>query len=160
MSQNETPDGDSTSVRFSNRRLARKKALLWSLAAVGCVVAGMVIGGGVVFLHYGHRGPPPRPKSEEIRDRIMARLDKAVGLTPDEKADCQEIIARHMEEIDRIREESSAILRGRFGAMRDEVGVVIGPERREKWEAEIRKFFSPAGTGKEAEGPRRRPPPQ
>ena len=150
MNSDETPsveanEAKSPAARISNRlpprARARRRPLFWALAAVACVAAGIVIGAGSSFLYFSRGGGPTRPNSGELVDRIIERLDKTVSLTGSEKTRCHDIVSRHMDEVNRIRRESFSDIRSQFDGMRDDISVVIGSQRAEKWDEEIRRSW-------------------
>lgn len=153
VSENSAPAAESQTLHFHPKRHKKGRAWLWVVVALLCVIAGGVIGGGVVMMYIKTRTFPKPPDSTEMADKLTERMTNVVSVAEDENAVIREIIVRHMEAVRQIRRESFDNIRDQFDAMREEVGEVLGPERKEKWIEEMDRHRPKGRRHKKDTGP-------
>ncbi|MDR1611626.1 MAG: hypothetical protein LBT97_02455 [Planctomycetota bacterium] len=126
--------------RFHPKRKTRGRRLFEAALALLLVLIGAVIGGGVVFVYSNkHRPGPPRPK--DIAQNIIRDMDAKLRLTPEERGAIGEIATRRMSNVEQIREDSFSRIREEFFAMGDDFDAILGKDRADIWEADLRERF-------------------
>jgi hypothetical protein len=135
-----------------------KSRLVAGVIIVLVFLAGVAVG---FFLHHavprrGWReaamgGPPPGPPPE-VRGRMLARLDRELGLSPEQHARIDTVLTRRESDLRALMTEA----RPRFEAIatrtRDEIGAVLTPEQQKKF-AEITKRMEARREGHRRHGP-------
>lgn len=129
----------SASGHFHPKRRKGGKTWPWVLTALVCVVSGVVIGAGLTILHYKDKTIPRPPPTREMAEHILKHVNSTVNLTGGENERVQAIIQNHMESVRQIRRESWQSIGKQFDAMNQDVGEVLGPERRRKWQEAVEK---------------------
>ncbi len=124
---------------FHPRRNHGRSKLFLSISGIVLFAAGMIIGASLTVLYFKNSVRPKPPEPEEFIERMMTRMHNTITLTPDEDKRVREIVLDNMQEVKRIRRESSDSIRGCFDEMRAELETILGPERSERWDAEIFK---------------------
>lgn len=124
---------------FHPRRTSGRSKLFLSLGGVVLFGAGLVIGAGLTVLYFKNSVRPKPPEPEEFIERLMTRMNSTINLSADEDKRVRIIVQDNMQEVKRIRRESSDNIRGCFDEMRNELEGILGPERSERWEAELFK---------------------
>lgn len=124
---------------FHPHRTSRRRRLFLSLGGIVLFGAGVVIGAGLTVLYFKNSVRPKPPEPEEFMERLMTRMNSTINLSADEDKRVRGIVQDNMQEVKRIRRESSDNIRGCFDEMRTELEGILGPERSERWEVELYK---------------------
>jgi|GEM_PF-3394236 hypothetical protein len=124
---------------FHPRRMSGRGKLFLSLGGIVLFGAGTIIGAGLTVLYFKNSVRPKPPEPEEFMERLMTRMNNTINLSADEDRQVRDIVQDNMQEVKRIRRESSDNIRGCFDEMRNELEKVLGPERSERWEEELYK---------------------
>lgn len=107
-------------------------------AVVGIVlvfVLGVVAGGLVSMKVCRHMRPGPPPVSA-----VMHKLDKRLGLNPDQHAQVEAIIRGAHAQMDSVRKETLPRIDSIMDSARDRIRAVLTPEQREKFERLVRRW--------------------
>lgn len=128
-------------VTQSGRLHARPRRRSYWLAALlllGALGIGCVIGvaGSMLYMKKKRFKPPP---PEEWTDSMVGLLDKSVGLRPDERDEIRAMVLSRMETIRDNRRKMFETTREEMDMLRDDVDVILGPERTEKWNQEVER---------------------
>src|SRR5262245_15939792 len=118
----ETPTPSPTSTR-------RTAVLLVAVAFVAGALIGFA-GGRVYSLFVRHS---PRP--EFNRDRVLARLDRELKLTPQQRDQIAAIMDRHHKRIEEINQGIRPQVHQEIDGANREIEAVLTPDQRTKYEA-------------------------
>ncbi len=124
---------------FHPRRNHGRSKLFLSIGGIVLFAAGLIIGASLTVLYFKNSVRPKPPEPEEFIERLMTRMNNTITLSPEEDKQVRNIVQDNMQEVKRIRRESSDNIRGCFDEMRNELETILGPERSELWEAELFK---------------------
>ena len=106
------------------------------LGIVLVFVLGVVAGGLISMKVCSHRiwaGPPPV-------SAVMQKLDKRLGLNPDQHTQVEAIIRDARGQMDAVRKETEPRIKSIMDGARDRIRTVLTPEQREKFEKLIQRW--------------------
>ncbi|MDR3211827.1 MAG: hypothetical protein LBU79_07920 [Planctomycetota bacterium] len=137
QSLDDKPLGSQSSRHFHPHRLERRSRWLRFLAPLVCVLAGAVIGSGLTLFYFRRHTFPRPPRIEDMAQKMMDNLQGVVSLDVAEEKDIRAVVISHLEEVGRLRRQSSGEIRGIFEEMHVQVLARLDSPRREKWDAAV-----------------------
>jgi len=103
------------------------------IVLIGIFAAGGVTG-GFVTLRYSKHKVLNRPVPEEWAPKALERISKRLDLTPAQREQITPIVTRHMEQLNRVRNQSMAETQTIVVGMQREISEQLTPEQRTKYE--------------------------
>jgi len=104
------------------------------VAALLIFFGGMVCGAGLTVIvavrNFHHTIHHP----EEVPARLTRYLTRRLDLTSDQAEKVESLIARRQEDLQAIRREAQPRVAAELAALREEIGQVLTPDQREKWD--------------------------
>ncbi len=107
--------------------------LLLAALGIGCIIG---VAGTMLYMKKKPFGPP---KPEEWTDSMVGLLDKSVGLQPEERDEIRAMVLARMEKIRDNRRKIFESSREEMDKLRDDVDMILGPDRTEKWNQEVER---------------------
>jgi len=106
-----------------------------ALLVIGAFLCGIVVGvaGDHTFLLFHGRLRPSHGASEAVANRIVARLDRELKLTPQQHTAVQQIIDKRRQRIEAIWTSVGPQVREEMDGTRAEIERLLTPEQREKF---------------------------
>jgi len=104
------------------------------VVAVVAFIAGVLVGVAGDHLYLIHSGRLfPRHAGRFAADRMADHLDRALELTPQQKAQVLQIIERHRAKIDAAMSNVRPQVRQELDATNNEIDRILTPEQRTKF---------------------------
>jgi hypothetical protein len=127
----------------------RKSRLVAGLVIVLVLVAGIAIG---FFLHqalpwrhgppgFGIGGPPPG-HGGAVKDRMLARLDRDLKLTPSQHATIDTVLSRREADLRTLMAETRPQFDSIAARTRSEIQAVLTPQQRDEFAKIVREVES------------------
>jgi len=122
------------------------------LLAVGLaiVISGALIGAAATVLVLHGRIAPPPMAGARTAEIITSDLRDRFGLTDAQAKTVQEIMAKRLEGIEKIRQEAQEKVRAQHDQLRDEMKKVLTPEQFNRWREQLDALrppqFGPQGS--------------
>jgi septal ring factor EnvC (AmiA/AmiB activator) len=133
----------------------------WSvLIGAAILVCGIIIGVCLTLIVVRNRVIELIQHPEKRTEAMVARLDRALDLRDEQRAEIRDILQRHRSEFNEIRREVGPRVKNQIEALDRDISEVLTDEQRQKWDRylkRLRRLWTPRfrrrGRGKEgAEG--------
>jgi hypothetical protein len=103
--------------------------------------------------------PAPWVPSPPHRDDLLARMERKLNLTPEQKSRIEQIFQESHERMQKIWEPVHPLARQEFQRVREEIRAELNPEQQQKYE-EVFRHKGRHHPGGRKERPGQPPPPQ
>lgn len=173
LSDRHAPAEDSSSpAPGAAPPLAPRRRRRWPtlLLALVLFASGLIAGAGVTALVIAQRARTAIQQPERMPARLARHLGRRLGLSPDQSARVQAILAERQEALQEIRSRCQPEMEAELDRIEREIAAVLEGKQVEKWERLFRRLRrawvpplppagwpSPGGRGGSGEPPGRRP---
>ncbi|MBN1901344.1 hypothetical protein JW926_08485 [Candidatus Sumerlaeota bacterium] len=123
-------------------RLKRSPALRQIMLGIVIFLCGIIVGTGVTLLIARRIVIKALRNPEGMPQRITTRMKKNLSLSDVQAEKVQQIISRHLGELNRIRKETHPRVRENLGRLKEEVADVLDEEQERKWRERFEKLES------------------
>jgi len=105
---------------------------------VGLFLLGILVGALGMHLYYAQKFPPPGSRGGGPREMAgsfhIERLERRLGLTPDQKRRIDDILVDSRAEADAMRRELGPRVRAHAESVRERIREVLTPEQRDRFD--------------------------
>jgi Spy/CpxP family protein refolding chaperone len=113
--------------------MPRRRWLRTVLLGIVILLCGIVIGGALTLRFRWPRLLLAREPWERMPEHIAERMRAELGLTEEQEAQIEVILARHHGAMDSIRLEVQPRVEARIDSMRREINALLTPQQAAQW---------------------------
>jgi septal ring factor EnvC (AmiA/AmiB activator) len=125
---------------------------MWSvLIGVAILVCGIIIGVCLTLIVVRNRVIELIQHPEKRTEAMVARLDRALDLKDEQRAEVRDILQRHRSEFSAIRREVGPRIKNQIEALDRDISAVLDAEQKEKWDRylqRLRRLWTPRFRGR------------
>jgi hypothetical protein len=122
-------------------KLVQKTVLKPVLFSILILASGIIIGSGVTLMtadQFNKKPVPPGP--EYMSKRMVERIIRELGLSPQQQEQLDPIVKQHMEAMDKIREEARPKIAEELKQMNDEIMAILNEGQKQIWNDKIQQM--------------------
>lgn len=103
--------------------------------------SGVIVGSGATATWLRQRERPVfRSDPGAARERMVARLDRKFGLSPEQKQQAEAVIDGHFERFRSFREQMKPLVSAEMDRFQTEIGDLLDEEQRKSWKEDSESF--------------------
>ncbi len=110
------------------------------------LLCGMIIGGGATVLLLDRSVQRMVAEPDRLQDTLLERMQARLDLSESQRVDATEIVEKHFETLESIRNTVQPEVRRTMDTLRDEVSAILSDSQRVIWETrfeELREKWQP-----------------
>lgn len=125
-----------------NPTVLLQKMHRWRMAFFGLVIllAGIVIGAASAILITRRLPQGLLPAPEFAADRMADRLQRQLGLSPDQRDKIRTILERHVQTLNQIRMDARPLIANELKLMNDEISAVLRQDQFRIWQDHLQRL--------------------
>ncbi|MHC5082607.1 MAG: hypothetical protein ACYTET_01530 [Planctomycetota bacterium] len=105
------------------------------------LLSGVIIGSGLTMMTMSRMRPKPDNRGWEwVSAHTIRRMERELGLSPEQKAQLDPIIKKHTLAMDDIRQEAKPKFAKEMKAMNEGIQSILDEHQKQLWQDKIRKM--------------------
>ena len=118
----------------------RKRWLRACVFAFAFLLCGVIIGSSLTFYLAIDRFVESVHNPEDLPERVAGRMRFGLGLNDEQTAEIESIVAKHLDELLKIRDEVHPRVRAELGLMKQDIEATLTPAQAEKFGKRFETF--------------------
>ena len=134
--------GTKPAPESASARTGRGRHWLWSvMIGAAILLCGMVIGACLALVVVRNRVIDLIQHPEKRTGAMVRRLDRALDLSEDQRADVRRVLRKHRAEFNEIRRDVAPRVQREIDAMDRDLSKILTPEQKAKWDRYLKRLL-------------------